>query len=52
MSAHNRTAIGILVERSTPLSPSSSTCRNAAHFRDQLIVALSILAAELRQSPA
>jgi IS30 family transposase len=54
MGAHNRTAIGTLVERSTRfvVLVHVPQGRNAAHFRDQLITVFSTLPAGLRQSLA
>ncbi|GIF44237.1 IS30 family transposase [Actinoplanes xinjiangensis] len=54
MGAHNRTAIGTLVERTTRyvLLVHLPQGRNAAHFRDRLITTFSALPAGLRQSLA
>nr|WP_323373839.1 IS30 family transposase [Plantactinospora alkalitolerans] len=54
MGAHNRTAIGTLVERSSRyvVLVHVPQGRNAAHFRDRLITVFSTLPAGLRQSLA
>jgi IS30 family transposase len=54
MGAHNRTAIGTLVERSTRylVLVHLPQGRNAAHFRDRLITVFAALPAGLRQSLA